>query len=110
VAVSPEPVPEKPLHVHGAEALGWTDLDKDGYYRTDAPHYDIDWNATGPLIEKYGITLGPAPRSEEDAPPWWRATPRSALCAGYTTQLGPTPLEAVCRLILELHKAGKLKP
>lgn len=120
--------PDKPLHVRVAEALGWTHHDYDGkvkyclsggtgYWRTvdgeefcdrcDScpPRYDTDWSATGPLIEKFIICLAPAPRSVYDNPPWWRATP---LDDCHLTQLGPTPLNAACRLILALKEAGKL--
>jgi hypothetical protein len=123
-------VSEKPLHVQVAEALGWTDLrpqtwDIGGtkYVRDEwggilfdkpgdtvprvwgrVPRYDTDWSATGPLIEKYGINLtGPRP---------WDA------CRGHDREgfhdepngEGPTPLIAVCNLLLALKAAGKLEP
>ena len=119
---------EKPLHVQVAEALGWTDIScagpkpilslpgkgaslwgglppgfdpRDAFFRGDAvlsgiPRYDTDWSATGPLIERLGIATWP--QSEG-----WAAELRLEDRA-----TGPTPLIAVCNLILALHAAGKL--
>lgn len=73
------------------------------WHEYDPPHYDTDWSATGPLIEKYGLELikgydcyhcstnfgdGGVAQEEE----------------GY----GPTPLIAICKAILSLKEAGKL--
>lgn len=95
---------KKPLHVQVAEALGtmsvpWAEAQEIGY---DPDYYDTDWEATGPLIEKYGFWL----RRLDGVVVKWDAfrnddlpTPRGE---------GDTALEAVCRLILALHKAGEL--
>jgi hypothetical protein len=126
---------EKPLHVRVAEALGTLHVlgpsigktedgrdirrctlhetetfaydfvtDHDG--RVLALHYDTDWSATGPLIERYSLDLY---RKAGDAP--WSAgvwipndNPKEHLVAA-----GETPLLAVCNLILALAAGGKLK-
>jgi hypothetical protein len=104
---------DKPLHVRVAEALGWTpsgsingvwwgnphDENAPGHYAI--PRYDTDWSATGPLIERYGITLD---HQDDDGtlPDYWRAKR-----PGFTAETGH-PLIAVCYLILALHEAGKL--
>ena len=79
--------------------------------------YDTDWAATGPLIERLGITLvlvshdGP-PRGEVLAKPYWWAEVGhldwydGPICDD--REDGPTPLLAVCALILALAEAGKL--
>jgi hypothetical protein len=121
---------EKPLHVKVAEALGWT-LAFDSAYehgwfaRPPAnsgfrfgeedtpnscyfiPRYDLDWSATGPLIEKYGIATA---RYQAGAD-WWasrwsRADIRDPIPP--VKGIGPTPLIAVCNLLLALSAAGKL--
>jgi hypothetical protein len=117
-------VSERPLHVQVAEALGARvrfDKDPDGEmdfwlqecdpperFRKEfvVPRYDTDWSATGPLIEKYGITLF------EAWPQGWRAY---TACRQDFDGLdydevgeGEKHLGAVCHLILALGKAGKL--
>jgi hypothetical protein len=76
--------------------------------------YDNDWSATGPLIELY---CGEVSRvrtfavafvekaSEPIGEPIWRAWDKTHHYAGD----GPTPLIAVCALLLVLADAGKLK-
>jgi hypothetical protein len=115
---------DKPLHVQVAEALGWRDcrpFEADGIVdyqtwcgeqpgvegmeaHTFIPDFDTDWSATGPLIEKYGIYLNAATDG-------WHAC-RECQCAEYGHNSsdgdGPTPLTAVCNLILALKEAGKL--
>ena len=121
---------KKPLHVQVAEALGWTNSEenKDGDYwealppqdgsahylfaedcwprasyeesqETLVPHYDTDWSATGPLIEKYGIETKPNGA-------FWQAWVDEPAIGG--AEVGPTPLLAVCHLLLSLKTAGKL--
>jgi len=113
---------EKPLHVRVAEALGWTAIsacrhcedcnDWLGSHPEDyrslgvvvyIPNYDTDWSATGPLIERYGVAL--TPPGVLDAPGWAASIPQDRHAAFVTKQ--PTPLLAVCHLILALA-AGKL--
>lgn len=122
---------EKPLHVRVAEALGcvpepfdnrqlgWLcqcldfvhgDEEFEGSDRCWVKDYDTDWSATGPLIEKYGITL-------VNEGPTWHACGRDdhkgiEMTAGGWHD-GPvvyqeTPLLAVCNLILILKETGKL--
>jgi len=115
---------KKPLHVRVAEALGWIALEApngmwpDEYFgfhpefapivgrRAQVPDYTKDWSATGPLIEKYGITVSDA---------WpafgaWTAALHGTLHmnSGGAIERGPTPLVAVCNLIVALKEAGKL--
>ncbi len=66
------------------------------------PLYDTDWSATGPLIERLSIELTPpGPPDGEDE---WGATTWDPPF----NDRGPTPLLAVCNLILKLDQAGKL--
>ena len=115
---------EKPLHVQVAEALGWLDITyfpgpgnhagvwkgypaglEDGGW-APIPRYDTDWNATGPLIEKYGVWLHPCDCGEPKEHHW---TANSELDAFESDGGdGKTPLIAVCNLILALKESGKL--
>ena len=114
-----------------AEALGWTDLRPEsprsdvlwlgtpppGYigrpsqshyvdgvttYAYAPPHFDVLWGETGPLIEKYNLSI-----EAHWSGPKWRAyagvQPRETRGA-----FGKTPLQAVCILMLELKAVGKL--
>jgi hypothetical protein len=67
--------------------------------------FDRDWEETGPLIEKFVIELTAFPGG-------WRATAWRpfAIPQTVTRADGTTALEAVCRLIVELGRAGKLAP
>ena len=109
-----------PLHVAVAEALGWTGAnisgtdwwaDRPGVFAPGhayfpIPHYDTDWSAAGPLIEKFDLAVEPTyPGLRDEEPPWsaWSEV------AGYETWArGSTPLIAVCNLILLLAAEGKL--
>jgi hypothetical protein len=112
----------KPLHVKVAEALGCKPHEDDGYEphhwyctcemldhtengdTTSIPQvlpYDTDWSATGPLIEKYGLRLWDYSDDEEAR---WTAAAKGSLIHG----VGPTPLIAVCHLLIALGEAGKL--
>lgn len=119
---------EKPLHVRVAEALGHATAEHHvgdtvhwtlyiGGDTPSVPHYDTDWAATGPLIEKFRIILRPI----IDDPSWaagvWEEVvpSSSAIPRVKWTDLQPagdlghpTALEAVCNLILVLKEAGKL--
>lgn len=108
---------DKPLHVQVAEALGTFHAEHDWDARdwvnqgcrrecgdrnskgVCAPHYDTDWSATGPLIERLGIDLE---TWSEPGKPAWEAYSRTEFGGG------PTPLVAVCRLILDMKAEGKL--
>lgn len=114
---------EKPLHIQVAEALGWTEICLGGKdvqpqyacdwfgkppawdksripdYKHSVPDYTIDWRETGPLIEKYEITVG-----TRDGIYWAHRQ------KNFQNAAGPTPLIAICNLLLDLHKAGKLNP
>ena len=121
----------KPLHVRVAETLGCQPfLHDDRWYcepagckggdavrYPDGSHhageygalleYDTDWSATGPLIERLGITVGrpdhPALRAADGE--WFALHPDHE---DGPQEYGPTPLIAVCNLILALKEAGKL--
>lgn len=98
----------KPLHVEVAEALGFTELaehegrwwgiEPHGKTRIMIPHYDRSWCSVGPLIDRFNISLE-APSS---ADPCW-----DCLC-GSTSGQGSTACEAVSKLVVQLHKEGKL--
>lgn len=125
---------EKPLHVRVAEALGWTDVVKTPYERCadgtgchyglppegwpeprHVLHYDTDWAAAGPLIERFGLSVirpdeynpdleeGPWLCGSGGAHGWDDGSIPTDLQAA-----GETPLIAICNLILALHAAGKL--
>lgn len=117
---------DKPIHVQVAKALGidafgasprrpvfvtgrWI---KSGWWRlcepasdrvaaSEIPHYDTDWSATGPLVEKYGLGVSPSVAG-------WSAWPRGSGLNSSDGQDAKTPLLAVCNLIIALGKAGKL--
>jgi hypothetical protein len=116
-------VTEKPLHVRVAEALGepcsysaaigcWVytrTRERDhavllGHTGCPVPRYDTDREVTGPLIEKYGIFL-----RQHYPTRIWFASPSNPKPGGADTEDGPTPLIAVCNLILALKAAGKLE-
>ena len=125
---------EKPLHVQVAEALevkpdfryspsedfcwtycscgasremghGWEESNDSAWYKEHQPHlelnwncprYDKDWAVTGPLVEKCKIYMEPHQMH-------WEVE-----VAGGPRVGGLTLLEAVCHLIVELGKEGKL--
>jgi hypothetical protein len=116
-------VSDQPLHVQVAEALGWklipynelpgrfcregathvwaTPSGEEFCARCNSempPRYDLDWSATGPLIEKYGIC------QYLNCGVWHSFTASDGDDCGD----GAAPLESLCRLILALGKAGKL--
>jgi hypothetical protein len=118
--------PEPPLHVRVAEALGWTLLPPDDSRDTECggtefwrppgtsvsycnacrpemapPRYDTDWAATGPWIEKYGISLLTGGSTAGKLT--WTAHNQHASELHH-----PAPLIAVCNLLLALKEADKL--
>lgn len=72
----------------------------------DPPRYDTDWSATGPLIERLGICL--TWESDGRQIDRWNASDNIPEQA-QDIESGPTPLLAVCNLILALSAAGKLR-
>lgn len=97
---------DKPLHVQVAEALGETpcrscmEVGNDPWHY----HYDTDWAATGPLIERFKLDVFSAGGVLCMAQAWRPNTdPQQTFRAS-----GTDPLIAVCRLILVLRAAGKL--
>lgn len=114
---------EKPLNIRVAEALGCEVLYKPEWDRLNPwfcgcgvrehdgndsagriANYDTDWQDGGPLIEKHVDTLC------DDAPQGWRADSKIEQDHNGVPWMvhGPTPLIAVCNLILALKEAGKL--
>lgn len=81
------------------------------WYGDMVPRYDTDWSATGPLIEKYRICIEAGLHGGHHSKPWsaWlnRHSPAIRDYDGEAAD-GPTPLIAVCRLLLALHEGGKL--
>lgn len=76
-------------------------------WQASVPHYDTDWSAGGPLLERFEITLH---RARTDEIGWhWRAWPKE-VDGGLPCPWQPAdkPLTAVCNLIVSLHAAGKL--
>lgn len=118
---------EKPIHVRVAKALGcerqrdwgkgWCCMchgfphgrgpfNSGGFSEdTRIPRYDLDWSATGPLVEKYALDLWYVAKSVIHPHATWRATCEHA----EGSEEDSTPLLAICNLILALHAAGKLK-
>lgn len=135
---------EKPLHVQVAEALGCSPVPRsvvwacpcadsahgqaytDGYQSDILEEYDTDWAATGPLIERFKVTLFEPSvmgydervtglREAIDSHPT-RAEVFWTAVVGYENGIawdpadewkvgacGPTPLIAICNLIVAIH-------
>ena len=114
----------RPLHVQVAEALGWTwETQCSLYYgepdkcygtglfadgaRGCVPRYDTSWSATGPLVERHGITVGLSAYNGK-----WEATTEplgEPEGRSYpSTDFHDTPLLAICHLILRLKAEGRL--
>lgn len=114
----------EPLHVQVARAIGWDDIECVGWLpcnppmavyqgrkpdgipillaRDQIPRFDTDWAATGPLIEKHGIGI-------DKRKAGWAATFFPEHLWETFVEMDDLPLVAVCRLIVTLSKAGKLK-
>lgn len=122
---------EKLLHVRVAEALGckpvltparpafaeyWSCSCPDQIHNADSDEgrqywiatYDTDWSATGPLIERLHISVLDEQRSIDPRQKWQASLWPHGLANDAEERFGPTPLVAICNLILALHAAGKL--
>lgn len=109
-----------PLHVEVAAALGWTDLvghckcasaaatheceriwwgrPPRGLARPGpVPRFDLDWSATGPLLERFDISLQRR-RAAGGGAAWIARSGAWSAVAGR----GTSALESVCRLLLDL--------
>jgi hypothetical protein len=71
------------------------------------PHYETDWSATGPLIERLG--LGIIEHKSRRDTEQWEASCFNAETENTFAMRGATALIAVCNLILALKESGKLK-
>jgi len=99
---------DKPLHVETAEALGWKDLAVvDGVWRGKepaqgkdliVPRYDSSWCSAGQLVTRYRLAVEPGQASE------WVCAADEIVGLGR----GKTPTEAICRVVVQLAKEGKL--
>lgn len=107
------PAPPDPLHIQVALALGYTDIQQTediwwgralDAHMNPIPQFDRDWAATGPIIKELKISIV-----------WGKFTPEMDYEWGASRRTGwvtnaMDPLVAVCFLILNLAKAGELKP
>jgi hypothetical protein len=123
---------------HGHPSVGtWPWWMQDAHEQTEkarpaVPHYELEWQTTGPLIEKYhiGLVYSQSEPAETNPNDWcafqwpkgeWTQFPGDdeegpAELAGPLVldgsapdaATGATPLLAVCALILKLKEAGKL--
>jgi hypothetical protein len=127
---------EPELYVQVAEALGWTDIQPCGnimlpdssFYdgrppgavviigwpqegRRIVPRYDIDWSATGPILERLGIGVQLQGRWSTSgvAKQEWVAEAHWPTYQARYVEFGPTPQIAVCNLILDLARAGRME-
>lgn len=107
---------EKPVGISEIDTLH---LLRGGPARNTIPRYDTDWGATGPLIGRFGLVVGPnfaLNQTINDTRGPWKA---GWTGGGYDpihledwnyTRLGETPTVAICNLVLALKEAGKLEP
>lgn len=80
--------------------------------RSDKPHvvtyalqrFDTNWSATGPLMERYGLTV------YHEAAGWAAREDGGRPGTGLGVDHAGSPLEAVCHLLISLGKAGRLAP
>jgi len=107
--------PELPLHVQVAQAIGWKNFhpcegtenlwianDPDSHPEY-VPRYDLEWSATGPLIELMKLAVEPCPKN----PYPWMAT---RIGGGYIHHsYGETPLIAICRVLLLIDEYEQKK-
>lgn len=109
----------RPLRVDVAEAVGWTQIQvMNGRYFGFAPgtesilcipEYPTSWCSTGPLIDRYQILLGPEftpDAAHVFAGEWSAMLAKERIDA--TIVRGRTALEAVCNLIVQVKKEGKI--
>lgn len=138
---------DKPLNVRVAEALGWTEIHleehggdggtpawfgtrpaddhvyavADGLVRWfGVPRFDKSWRTTGPLIERYRITVLRRAGVAPGTPYAWVAYSGFDFVGGSIASQsidsvwdaeedGETALVAVCNLIVALSNAGELE-
>lgn len=95
----------QPPHFHES----WEVWDEETGDWLDCPEYDSDWAATGPLIHRLNIGI------ERMSTGWMASMPRNLgfdTCHDYEGEAAyhTHPLSAVCMLIVQMNKEGKLKP
>lgn len=114
---------DKPLHVQVAEALGWTQIEQcgdilapwaSGYHglppghgfilgdknqgRVKVPRFDLEWDATGPLMIRFRVGLFPMPQDRK----MWVAQ------CNHREAIGLQPLVMACSLIVDLAATNAL--
>jgi hypothetical protein len=70
--------------------------------------YDRDWSVTGPLVEKFCITVTDGLTAQGWMAVTWLEASQDEGARWAEEGQGETPLIAVCNLILALKEAGKL--
>lgn len=110
-------IDEKPLHVRVADALGFQCFEYGDHWEAEfgneckpIPRYDTDWSAAGPLIERIreeGWMVGVSSDNGDEWIAWKDDIGQFRPHETYRGR-GPTPLLAVCNLLLALKAAGKL--
>lgn len=93
----------RPSEGHWPLWMSRAEWEREPNSRPEVPHYELSWEETGPLIEKFGISLN----NYSHAPTNGTTAHRSIEDRIYDAT-GTTPLLAVCALILKLKEAGKL--
>ena len=99
-----KPIDHRAPHPHAGETIHEGHCHSEtglGCEPTLLAAYDTDWSATGPRIEEYAISLdyfGSGPDDQR-----WYATGQGYQYAVLDAN-GPTPLIAVCKLIVKLHE------
>lgn len=82
------------LDIQVGESIGWSG--------GDVPKFTEDWSVSGPLIERFGLALFKFPQA-------WKAYGAYERLSKIETASYPTALEALCRLVVELHQKGRLR-
>jgi hypothetical protein len=112
----------RPSEGHWPLWMSRAEWEREPNSRPEVPHYELSWEETGPLIEKYHVGLVYSeddwcaflwPKGEYvefpgDDEPERREQWLTLDGTSFDAATGATPLLAVCALILKLKEAGKL--
>lgn len=79
----------------------------------DLPDWSTDWAHAGPLIERFSLSVIKQTyyTGEDDLVwrAWWQTRDDSPEgWEGLEEEIAANPIEAICQLIVRLHKEGKL--